>query len=582
MSCLTNAGRVLLIAAGWARFGQETANLALRRTDPSLYQWRMQTRRVSQSCKAGERIVNTQVKVDTSLLALDERNKEIESNLDKYFPSMTVLEKGLPDNARHFTINQFKERYGEDESLNAKISDSPAIIYGRIQNIRSSGKKIWFLDINDHFHTDQPRSQLQIIINFKRLASNSVTLLEFESHMNQLRKNDYIQCLGHPGLSQSRQRNLSLLVNQLPIIVSPSQSPLPSGLSEDQKINNNRTINYQVNGTNALFQRATIIRLVRQFYQDHNQFVEVETPILSSKANGASARPFQVSSQTQGILQMRIAPELWLKRLIIGGMPRIFEIGKIFRNEGIDSTHNPEFTMLESYQTYATMETLIDMMERLFKYLLLNIPWQNETAKELAQTLESQQWKFKRIEFIPMLSKELGIPNLAEINLDDPKELLDHLPLDAINTLCLIPEMSSSQILDKLSSRYLESKHGNSLHPTIIYHHPLIMSPLAKSVSQNTTFKYTKRFEMFIRGKEYVNAYEEENCPQIQLSNFRHQQEGNSESKIDYQYIEAMKSGMPPTGGIGIGIDRLCMLLMEKTRIEQVLSFGSLDDVNRQ
>ena len=564
--------------------------------------FRQYSRRVIHDTKKS--IPNGSVHIDTTVLELQERNKDIESNCAKYYPSMTELQNNEKIEVRRISLHEFKSKFGDTD----EFDESPQLVYGRIQNIRSSGKKIWFLDINDHSHIPNSKdqtSQLQIIINFKSLTnnncndSNRLTLSEFESHMNQLRKNDYVQCYGIPKLSQSSNRTLSLSVKTLPRIVSPIQSPLPSGLSETGKINNNRVIDYQVNGVYPLYQRATIIRLIRKFYQEINDFVEVETPLLSQKANGASARSFTVQYKDDHNLELRIAPELWLKRLIIGGMPKIFEIGKMFRNEGIDATHNPEFTMLESYQTYASMEDLIELAESLFKYLLCNIPWENATVKELEKSLESNNWHFKRIEFLPTLSKELGV-SMENLDLENPLEILLSIPGSVRTKLNLQENMSSSQILDKLSGHYLEAKYCQTLHPTIIYHYPLAMSPLAKSTQSKP--RITQRFEMFIKGREYINAYEEENCPQVQLNNFLRQQQNNNNNKmhtsttsrdtdtdinteflpVDYKYVEAMRSGMPPTGGLGVGIDRLCMLLMEKSRIEQVLPFGSIDDVNRQ
>lgn len=528
---------------------------------------------------------NDSVKVDTSLLELADRNKDIGLQNDRYYPSMTQLQlKG----GQRTTVHDFRNMFVTmEETTLQEYGNSSYTLYGRIQNIRSSGKKIWFLDINDHSNTANGSlisSNVQIIINYKSVKEQ-MTLDEFNLHMNNLRKHDYIQCVGIPCLSQSKNRNLSLSVKCLPELIAPIQTPLPSGLSESQKRNNNRVLDYQVNGIHPLIQRSEILSLIRTFYQDLNQFIEVETPILSSKANGASAKPFVVKHKDNVSLELRIAPELWLKRLIISGMSKIFEIGKMFRNEGIDSSHNPEFTMLESYQTYATMEDLIQTAESLFKYLLLNITWENDTIKALKETLQLNNWRFKRVEFLPTLSEELGI-SLQDINLDEPREIIAALPQETITTLSLVDTMSSSQILDKLSSHYLEAKHCQHLHPTIIYHHPLAISPLAKSIP--STPRITQRFELFIKGKEYINAYEEENCPQTQLTNFLLQQTQSHTTidpellPVDHKYVDAMKSGMPPTGGLGLGVDRLCMLLMEKSRIEQVLPFGSIDDVNRQ
>ncbi|CAL9727840.1 lysine--tRNA ligase, mitochondrial [Monosporozyma unispora] len=565
------------------RFAAQTMKLGCNWTTTQLHTTRYYSQRKSQHRDNVPR--NDSVKVDVSLLEISRRNKDIDLQCDRYYPSMTQLQH---DKGKRTTIHDFRNKFGTmDEGMLQEFSDATYTLYGRIQSIRSSGKKIWFLDINDHSNTVNAAlvsSNVQIIINYKSVQ-DKMTIDEFNAEMNNIRKHDYIGCVGAPGLSQSRNKNLSLLVKCLPQLMAPIQTPLPSGLSESQKRNNNRVIDYQVNGIQPLIQRATILRLIRTFYQDLNQFIEVETPLLSSKANGASAKPFAVKHKDSVSLELRIAPELWLKRLIISGMSKVFEMGKMFRNEGIDASHNPEFTMLESYQTYATMEDLIELAESLFKYLLLNVTWENDTTKALKETLQANDWHFNRIEFLPTLSKELGI-SLESVNLDEPREIMAVLPEETINTLSLLDTMSSSQILDKLSGYYLEDKHCQSLHPTIIYHQPLAMSPLAKSIP--TKPRLTQRFEMFIKGKEYINAYEEENCPQTQLSNFLQQQKQSHTTidpellPVDHKYVEAMRSGMPPTGGLGLGVDRLCMLLMEKSRIEQVLPFGSIDDVNRQ
>ena len=197
--------------------------------------FRQYSRRVIHDTKKS--IPNGSVHIDTTVLELQERNKDIESNCAKYYPSMTELQNNEKIEVRRISLHEFKSKFGDTD----EFDESPQLVYGRIQNIRSSGKKIWFLDINDHSHIPNSKdqtSQLQIIINFKSLTnnncndSNRLTLSEFESHMNQLRKNDYVQCYGIPKLSQSSNRTLSLSVKTLPRIVSPIQSPLPSGLSE--------------------------------------------------------------------------------------------------------------------------------------------------------------------------------------------------------------------------------------------------------------------------------------------------------------------------------------------------------------
>lgn len=248
------------------------------------------------------------------------------------------------------------------------------------------------------------------------------------------------------------------------------------------------------------------------------------------------------------------------------------------------------------------MDDLIARTEELFKFLITNMQkfFQDthfpvpKTFDELHYALSKNDWKFKKVEFLPTLKKELGIDLMApELDINSPKEILRILPKDVkdeyFSSAEDLEQLSSLQILNKLSDVFLEQRYCRSILPTIIYHQPTILSPLAKTDSRND--RITKRFEVFIKGKEYINAYEEENCPQLQLEKFLQQKQINEMTGnkietlspvIDHQYIESMKFGMPPTGGFGLGIDRLCMLFCDKKRVEEVLPFGCVDDVNRQ
>ena len=537
----------------------------------------------------------SQVRIDTAKLQAKERNGIIDKNSADFYPSMTQLSTDPAIKPfTPITINDFLA-LDKENSIKADIPSKLYRINGRVKSIRFSGKKICFIDI---YSAESENSHLQVILNL-RLIPN-VDASDFYNRLQFLAKHDYIQVYGFLGYSNNSNRTLSLKATLLPKILSPAQLPLPSDLVNLAKISKNRVLDYQVNGIRDILVRSQIISLIRKFYTEKRGYIEVETPILSGKSNGANAEPFvtRCSHTLNGedkSLELRVAPELWLKRLIIGGLDRIFEIGKVFRNEGIDAIHNPEFTMLESYETYLSMDDLIVLSEQLFKYLLLelqaadlNLP----IANQLADVLKENDWHFKRVEFLPTLSKELGgVDFYSGINLDNVDSLLSVIPRSDQEQMFSHEELnnptqhlSPQKILNKMSSYYIEERYCNSLLPTLVFHHPSAMSPLAKL---NTSDWITsKRFEVFINGKEYINAYEEENCPQEQLRKFRAQQSFKNSDKesltIDLPYVEAMRSGMPPTGGLGLGIDRLCMLLMEKNRIEQVLPFGCLDDVNVQ
>ena len=537
----------------------------------------------------------SQVRIDTTKLQVKERNDIIDKNPADFYPSMTQLNTNPAiEPFAPITVNDFIA-LGKENSTKADIPSKLYRINGRVRSIRFSGKKICFIDI---YSSESKNSHLQVIINLKQIPN--VDAGDFYNHLQFLGKHDYIQVYGFLGYSSNSNRTLSLKATLLPKILSPAQLPLPSDLVNPAKISKNRVLAYQVNGITDILVRSRIISLIRKFYTEKRGYIEVETPILSGRSNGANAEPFvtQCNHTLNGedrSLELRVAPELWLKRLIIGGLDRIFEIGKVFRNEGIDATHNPEFTMLESYETYLSMNDLIVLSEQLFKHLLLELQASGlklPIVNQLANILKENDWHFKRVEFLPTLSEELGgVDFYSGIDLNNVDELLSVIPRSDQEQIFSHEELnnpaqhlSPQKILNKLSSFYIEEKYCNSLLPTLIFHHPSAMSPLAKL---NTSDWITsKRFEVYINGKEYINAYEEENCPQEQLRKFRAQQSFKSSDKesltIDLPYIEAMRSGMPPTGGLGLGIDRLCMLLMEKNRIEQVLPFGCLDDVNVQ
>ncbi|CAI4050079.1 hypothetical protein SKDZ_14G2490 [Saccharomyces kudriavzevii ZP591] len=542
--------------------------------------------------------------VDTSKMEATRRNAQIAKDLARFYPSMSEPAlRELCHGYEEISIGKFNEKFLNDPLvLNYEDNRSWLLaVTGRIKNIRFSGQKIVFIDLYNASNGLINESQLQMIVNYNQIGENGEDKVHFQEHMNFLKKGDYIKAFGYPGFSQSRRKMLSLKCNRLPVILSVSQLPLPSRLNDETKIKSNRVIDYQLNGTQTLLTRAHIIRLLRRFLDDKG-FVEVETPILSSKSNGAMAKPFITSSKDFDHLELRIAPELWLKRLVISGVQKVYEIGKAFRNESIDSTHNPEFSTLEFYETFMSMDDLIARTEELFQFLIVNLRkfFQDshlavpKTFNEVYLALCKNDWKFEKIEFLPTLSKELGVDLMApELDISSSEELLKILP-KAVTSKYFSPadgaeQLSSLQILNKLSDVFLEQCHCQSILPVIIYHQPTILSPLAKTDPRNN--QITKRFEVFIEGKEYINAYEEENCPQLQLEKFLQQKQmsESTENKtetlspvIDHQYIEAMKFGMPPIGGFGLGVDRLCMLFCGKKRIEEVLPFGCVDDVNRQ
>lgn len=326
--------------------------------------------------------------------------------------------------------------------------------------------------------------------------------------------------------------------------------------------------------------RSHIIQYIRNFLLKDN-FLEVQTPIIAESAGGAIARPFTTVATefSDKQLALRIAPEIWLKRLILGGMDRVFEIGPAFRNEGLDATHNPEFTTCEFYKSFMDLEGLIEMTERMFSGLAEHVKvLRHYPLKELPE-LDAELFTapFKRVQFIPAIEQKLGekLPDLAK---DSAQDKL--LTLFTKHEITPPSPPTLPRLLDKLSSTYLEP---DCTVPTFIMHHPACLAPLSKSfLDPKTDQLVSARVELFIQSREIANMYEEENSPFEQKRKFVEQakwKDDENRAVIDESYIAALEWGLPPTGGWGCGIDRLCMLFSGASRISDVLPFGSLKNV---
>jgi lysyl-tRNA synthetase, class II len=340
--------------------------------------------------------------------------------------------------------------------------------------------------------------------------------------------------------------------------------------------------------------RATIVKVMRRFFEKYG-FMEVSTPILTAQAGGATARPFE----TQAVefadrkLSLRIAPELWLKRLVIGGLDKVFEIGPSFRNEGLDKTHNPEFTTCEFYAVSHDLDQLISMTNQLFGELGISFQRQPNLAQDF-DVFKCLQAGIKTIDYIPALNAAL---DLVLPNLSSPSAHSMLFSIFKAKNIPLPAKPTIPRLLDELCSIYLEPKPDD--HQLVwIKNIPECLSPLAKSFIHPTApnqQSVAARAELFIMGKEIVNCYEEENSPFEQRRKFVDQQRYASETgvsstlavkdeeamKVDEEYLQALEWGLPPTGGWGCGIDRLVMLFAGKDRIGDVLSFGNLRAVTR-
>jgi lysyl-tRNA synthetase class 2 len=326
--------------------------------------------------------------------------------------------------------------------------------------------------------------------------------------------------------------------------------------------------------------RSHIIQYLREFLLKDN-FLEVQTPLIADKAGGAIAKPFTTVATefSDKTLALRIAPEIWLKRLVIGGMDRVFEIGQAFRNEGLDATHNPEFTTCEFYKAFADLEELISMTESLFAGIAKLVAGLRKYPLKRLPTVDLEQFTapFHRIEFIPAVEAGLGqkLPDLAA---DDAEGQL--ISLFKEKDIPLPSSLTLPRLLDKLSSIYIEP---DCIAPTFITHHPSCMAPLSKSfLCLKTNQLVSARAELFIDKRELANMYEEENSPFAQREKFLQQakwRDDENRAVIDESYLEALEWGLPPTGGWGCGVDRLVMVFTGAKRISDVLAFGSLRNV---
>ncbi len=352
---------------------------------------------------------------------------------------------------------------------------------------------------------------------------------------------------------------------------------------EDQEARiRNRHADLLVNrkAADTLKLRSRIVQHLRTFLVD-DEFLEVQTPILADGAGGAIARPFVTGATefSDKTLSLRIAPELWLKRLVLGGMDRVFEIGPAFRNEGLDASHNPEYTTCEFYKAFTDLGELMKMTEDLISGLAGHVMHLILTQYTTLPALDDIYYRhpFQRIEFIPALEAAIRrkLPDLQSKGASEKLVSLFHdlsIPLPASPTL--------PRLLDKLSSIYLEPQCDN---PTFIIHPPACLAPLSKSFRDPATDQIVSaRAELFIQCREIANMYEEENSPFEQRKKFIEQaqwRDDENSGAIDEGYLDALEWGLPPTGGWGCGVDRLCMHFAGASRISDVLSFGNLRNV---
>ncbi len=358
-------------------------------------------------------------------------------------------------------------------------------------------------------------------------------------------------------------------------LLSKSLLPLPEkfhGLKDTDTRYRQRYVDLIVNPEvkRTFVERSAIIRYIREFL-DNRGFVEVETPILNTIASGANARPFVTHHNTLDIdMYLRIAPELYLKRLIVGGFEKVYEIGRMFRNEGMDVRHNPEFTMMELYQAYTDYHGIMDIVEEIYKYVADKVKGTRQIVYE-GVTIDLDKWQ--RLSMIEAVKQYTGV---------DFTDMTDKKAVTAAKKLGVELEPSKhtwGYALYEVFDNLVEEK---LVQPTFIYDYPVEVSPLTKRKKSNP--RLSERFEFFITAREMGNAYSELNDPLDQAERFKAQARqkamGDEESMMtDEDYVTALEYGLPPTGGLGIGIDRMIMLFTDSHSIRDVLLFPTMKDI---
>jgi lysyl-tRNA synthetase class 2 len=456
----------------------------------------------------------------------------------------------------HLTSDIVAEHGGVADDQLAALSGEFSLA-GRIMGIRSFGKASFF-------HLQDRKGRLQVYVRRDRIGDDGYRLFE------QFDVGDIVGVWGR--LFRTKTKELTIEAKGIRLL-SKCLRPLPEkwhGLADVEARYRQRYVDLMVNReVKELFQkRSQIVRLIRKFFEARD-FLEVETPMMQSIPGGAAARPFITHHNALNMdLYLRVAPELFLKRLLVGGLDRVFELNRNFRNEGISVRHNPEFTMLEFYQAYATYDDLMKLTEDLFAAI----------AKETAGSL-TIRYGGHEIDLQPPWRRLPLVDAVAEHAGAGAKDLADVEKLRALaegKGLKLEPGLSYGKLLIEVFEKLVEPE---LIQPTFILDYPLEVSPLARKNEKNPAL--VDRFELYIGGRELANAFSELNDPIDQRERFEHQaaarKAGDEEAHdVDDDYVRALEYGMPPAAGEGIGIDRLMMLFTGSASIRDVILFPLL------
>ena len=495
-----------------------------------------------------------------------EERKFSEQELVRREKLKELVEKGIDPFGQRFDVTAYskeiKETYGDKTHEELEELAIEVSVAGRIMTKRRKGK-VCFMHIQDR------DGQIQLYIRKDTVGEDVYEIIK---------KGDIGDIVGVKGtVFMTNTGECSIKVSSYTHLTKALR-PLPEkyhGLTDVEERYRRRYVDLIMNedARKIAFTRPKIIRSI-QHYLDSKGYVEVETPVLNPILGGAAARPFITHHNTLDMnYYLRIATELSLKRLIVGGMDAVDEIGRLFRNEGMDRTHNPEFTTIEVYKAFSDLEGMMDLTEGII----------SNAANEVCGTydIEYKGHKislapgFKRISMTEAIKEKTGIDFAGDMTFEQAKELAKEHGIE------VEPHYEYGHIINEFFEKYVEE---TIVDPTFVYGHPVEISPLARKNPEDPRF--TQRFELFICGNEYANAFNELNDPDDQYERFANQLKekelGNDEAnEMDLDYVEALEYGLPPTGGMGMGIDRLVMLLTGQESIQEVILFPQMKPRNK-
>ena len=483
----------------------------------------------------------------------DEENKSTEEEL------IAVRREKL-NRLRELGVNPYGERFLIDKEID-ELSESfnegsKVVVAGRITAHRDMGKSHFF-DISDF------KGRIQCYLNAKAVGEESFEIFK------QLDLGDWIGIEGETFKTKVGEPTVKVESFK---VLSKSLRPLPDkyhGLSDKETRYRQRYLDLVSNeaSRNVFLKRSLIVREIREFLQDRG-FIEVETPMLQDVPGGAAARPFETHHNALNMpLYMRIAPELFLKRLLVGGMTKVFELNRNFRNEGISRRHNPEFTMLEAYWAYADFEAMADLVEEMVcsvaeKYCGgLNIETKDEDGNVTKNINLSRPWK--RAPYKELI-KDVAGQDWFEFTSDQRREKCAELGVE------ISEQMEDYEVTQQVFEKLVEEK---TFDPLYVTHVPKELVPLAKQNTDDDSL--VDVYELIINGQEISPGYSELNDPDIQRQRLM-DQAGEETQKVDEEFLTALEHGMPPAGGIGIGIDRLVIMLTSAESIRDVVLFPQL------